>query len=274
MRRRKRIGLRNHTDVCGHAGRNLRRHPPLHLRQIVLVGTSPSLVRRRSSLARTPRPRSWLQLSEVRHMRHPFRVMSAIVFALACGTEHKAPDQGSVLPTAAQLEIRPSEVQLTTNDAQQFTLSPTTVQVTWSVAEANGGSITQAGLYTAPGYSGVFHVVATSTTNAAASAQAVVTVDSGVRIAATSPVNAYACEAVALTATVTGSADTSVVWSAPAACGTVTTAGVFTSLRGTGTCIVTAQAHADGGKMGAITVNVSPERVLSVAIVPASTSVL
>ena len=203
-------------------------------------------------------------------MRQPFRVTSAIAVALACGTEHKAPDQGSVLPPAAQLEIRPSEVQLTTNDAHQFTLSPTTVQVTWSVAEANGGSINQSGFYTAPGYSGVFHVVATSTTNSAANAQAVVTVDSGVRIAATSPVNAYACEAVALTATVTGSTDTGVVWSAPPSCGTVTTAGVFTSARGTGTCIVSAQAHADASKIAAITVNVAPERVLSVAIVPGS----
>src|SRR5436305_955699 len=251
MRRRKRIGPRNHTDVCGHAGRNLRRHPPLHLRQIVLVGTSPSLVRRRSSLARTPRPRSWLQLSEVRHMRHPFRVMSAIVFALACGTEHKAPDQGSVLPTAAQLEIRPSEVQLTTNDAQQFTLSPTTVQVTWSVAEANGGSINQSGFYTAPGYSGVFHVVATSTTNSAANAQAVVTVDSGVRIAATSPVNAYACEAVALTATATGSTDTRGAWSAPSSCGPASTARLFTSGRGAGTCVLTRQPHRERGKLAA-----------------------
>jgi hypothetical protein len=203
-------------------------------------------------------------------MRHPFRVTSAIAVALACGTEHKPPDQGSVLPTAAQLEVRPSAVQLTPNDAQQFTWSPTTVQVIWSVAEANGGTISQTGLYTAPGYSGVFHVVATSTTNSAANAQAVVTVDSGVRIAATSPVNAYACEAVALTATVSGSTDTGVIWSAPPSCGTITNAGIFTSARGTGTCVVTAQAHADASKIAAITVNVAPERVLSVAIVPGS----
>jgi hypothetical protein len=204
-------------------------------------------------------------------MRPPFRVTLAIAVALGCGTEHKAPDQGSVLPTAAQLEVRPSQVKLTPNDAQQFTWSPTTVQVTWSVVEANGGTISQTGLYAAPGYSGVFHVVATSTTNSAANAQAVVTVDSGVRIAVTSPVDAFACEAVALTATVTGSTDTGVIWSAPPSCGTVTNLGVFTSVRGTGPCNVTAQAHADAGRIAAITVNVAPERVLSVTVIPGST---
>jgi len=207
-------------------------------------------------------------------MRHEFRVASAIVFVVACGTEHKASDSGAGSSTGAQLEVRPSAVQLAPNNAQQFTLSPSTVQVTWSVAEANGGSISQAGLYTAPGYSGVFHVVATSTTNTAASAQALVTVDSGVRIVATSPVNAFACEAVALTATVSGSADTGVVWSAPASCGTVTTAGVFTSLRGSGACVVTAQSHADAAKLASITVNIAPERVLSVAIVPALSTLM
>jgi hypothetical protein len=207
-------------------------------------------------------------------MRHEARIASVVGLVLACGTEHKPQDQGAGSSPTAQFEVRPSAVQLGPNDAQQFTFSPTTVQVAWSVAEATGGTITQTGRYTAPAYSGIFHVVATSTTNSGASAQAVVTVDSGARIVATSPVNAFACEAVALTTTVTGSTDTGVVWSAPASCGTVTTAGVFTSLRGSGTCVVTAQAHADPGKVASITVNVAPERVLSVAIVPASTTVM
>jgi len=200
-------------------------------------------------------------------MPHAFRVALLVALAFACGTEHK---QGQGSPGSGELAVNPPAVQLVPNAAQQFTLSPSTLQVTWSVAETTGGSITQAGLYTAPAQSGVFHVVATSTTNANASAQAVVTVESGISIVATSPVNAFACEPVALTATVTGSSDTGVVWSAPASCGTVTTAGVFISLRGSGTCVVTAQAHADVAKMASITVNVAPERVLSVALVPVS----
>jgi hypothetical protein len=46
----------------------------------------------------------------------------------------------------------------------------------WSVAEAGGGSISAAGVYTAPAVTGTFHVVATSVADATASATAAVTV--------------------------------------------------------------------------------------------------
>jgi hypothetical protein len=205
-------------------------------------------------------------------MRQELRVASLLAFVFACGSEQKPQQQGSPSTGSEQLEVHPAAVQLAAKAVQQFTFSPTTVQVAWSVTETGGGSITQGGVYTAPAFSGVFHVVATSTTNAAASAQAVVTVDSGIRVVVTSPVDAFACEAVALTATVSGSADTGVIWTAPASCGSVTSVGVFTSTRGTGTCPVTAQAHADPAKSATITVNVAQERVLSVAIVPAAAS--
>src|SRR5690242_14381439 len=202
-------------------------------------------------------------------MRRPFSATSALVLALGCNLEPK-PTEGP--PAVGPLAVQPASAQLSANQRQQFVLSPSTVQVSWKVAETNGGSITQAGLYTAPATSGVFHVVATSTTNTGISAQATVTVDTGVRIAATSPVNAFACEATALSATVTGSADTGVVWSSPASCGTITTAGVFTSLRGSGSCVVNAQAHADASKVASITVNIAQERVLSVALLPTTAS--
>jgi Galactose oxidase, central domain len=49
--------------------------------------------------------------------------------------------------------------------------------VTWSVQEGTtGGSITSSGVYTAPNTSGTYHVVATSPTDATASASAVVTI--------------------------------------------------------------------------------------------------
>ncbi len=193
----------------------------------------------------------------------------ALVLAISCGGDRKANE-----PATAPLEVHPSTATVAPKGSQQFTLSPSTVQVAWSVAETGGGSVTQTGMYTAPGLSGVFHVVATSTTNSTASAQAVVTVESGVVISAVSPVNAFACEPVQLAATVTGTSDTVVLWSVPAACGTITAAGVFTSARGTGTCGVTAQAHADLGKLASITVNVAPEHVLSVAVLPASVTLV
>jgi len=195
-------------------------------------------------------------------------VALALVLAISCGSERKEKE-----PTAP-LEVHPPTATVAPGGSQKFTLLPSTVQVAWSVTETSGGSITQAGMYTAPGLSGVFHVVATSTTNPAASAQAVVTVESGVAISAVSPVNAFACEPAQISATVTGTSDTQVLWSVPSTCGTITAAGVFTSARGTGTCVVTAQAHADLAKLALITVNVASERVLSVAVVPATATLV
>ncbi len=162
-----------------------------------------------------------------------------------------------------KVAVRPSSVV-------QFGLTPSTTQVTWSVTETNGGTVTAAGSYGAPAFSGVFHVVATSVGNPLVTGQATATVDSGVTISGTTPVSMTACDPVQLTATVTGSVDTGLLWSTPAACGTVTATGIFKSARGTGSCVVTAQAHADVAKTAAVTINVSIERVVSVVIAPAS----
>jgi len=60
--------------------------------------------------------------------------------------------------------------------------------VTWSVQEgASGGSITPAGVYTAPSTNGVYHAVATSQANGAASATAALTVTNKVLSVALSP---------------------------------------------------------------------------------------
>jgi hypothetical protein len=194
----------------------------------------------------------------------------ALVLAISCGSERKANEPATTSP----LEVHPPTATVAPKGSQQFSLVPSTVQVAWSVSETGGGSITQAGMYTAPGLSGVFHVVATSTASPAVSAQAVVTVESGVAVSAVSPVNEVACQPVQLSATVTGTSDTQVLWSAPSSCGTITAAGVFTSGRGTGTCVITAQAHADLAKLASITVNVASERVLSVAVAPPTATLI
>ncbi len=56
------------------------------------------------------------------------------------------------------------------------TVVGTTVEVTWSVQEANGGTIDQGGLYTAPSAAGTFHVVATTAGSPAVSGSATVNV--------------------------------------------------------------------------------------------------
>lgn len=170
------------------------------------------------------------------------------------------------------LKVVPPRATLAPGQALQFSVVPTTTSVTWSVQEAGGGTVTATGLYTAPATWGTFHVVATASPTVSASAT--VTVTSPVAITAPTPQDTVACEAKQLVATVTGSADTQVVWGGlDPSCGTLTAAGIITPARVTGQCTVSAQAHADPTKVTTVNVNIAPERVIGVAIVPQTATV-
>jgi hypothetical protein len=69
---------------------------------------------------------------------------------------------------------------MTTSGSTTFTATvtcTTNTNVTWSVVEANGGSITSSGVYTAPATAGTYHVKATSAADMTKSATATVTVN-------------------------------------------------------------------------------------------------
>jgi hypothetical protein len=77
------------------------------------------------------------------------------------------------------IAISPTALSLTANHSQQFTATVTGASdqtVTWSVQEAGGGSVTTSGLYTAPGTTGTFHVIAASAVDPTKKATAAVTV--------------------------------------------------------------------------------------------------
>lgn len=171
------------------------------------------------------------------------------------------------------LKVIPPRATVNPGASLQFSVVPTTTSVTWSVQETGGGTITAAGLYTAPTSTfGVFHVVATASPTVSASAT--VTVQSPVAITAPSPQDTVACEPKQLVATVTGSADTQVVWGGlDPACGTLTAAGIITPSRVSGQCTVSAQAHADPAKVVMVNVNIAAERILGVAIAPPTATV-
>ncbi len=84
------------------------------------------------------------------------------------------------LPSSAAVtvSISPSSTNLTTSTTLQFTATVTgsaDATVTWTIQEgAAGGSITGAGLYSAPSAVGVYHVVATSNADPTQSATATV----------------------------------------------------------------------------------------------------
>jgi hypothetical protein len=64
------------------------------------------------------------------------------------------------VPATGGITITPSMAKLQVGGAQQFTAN---IPVTWSVVGPGGGSISPAGLYTAPNLAGMFLVKATST---------------------------------------------------------------------------------------------------------------
>lgn len=71
--------------------------------------------------------------------------------------------------------ISPSPATVTVNGMNTFTATVTgtsNTQVTWSVIETSGGSITSAGVYTAPGTAGTYHVTAVSAADPTKSATA------------------------------------------------------------------------------------------------------
>jgi hypothetical protein len=96
---------------------------------------------------------------------------------LACGG-----GGGGSAPSPTQpirVSLQPAGASLWTSGTQAFqaTVSGTTnTAVTWGVVEPAGGTISAAGLYTAPATAGTFHVKATSMADATKSAQAPVSV--------------------------------------------------------------------------------------------------
>ncbi|MGB8013785.1 MAG: hypothetical protein WCF68_19390 [Terriglobales bacterium] len=96
-------------------------------------------------------------------------------FLTACGSS------GSSAPAVVTVIITPSTTNIFVGKSQQFAANvygSANTAVTWSVTEANGGTVSSAGNYTAPMTAGTYHVVATSVANPAdsAAAPAVVTV--------------------------------------------------------------------------------------------------
>lgn len=88
----------------------------------------------------------------------------------------------TVLVTAVSgviVAISPTVATVQVSKTQSFSATVTgaaNTGVTWSVQEANGGSVTTSGVYTAPAAAGIFHVMATSMADSHSSASATVTV--------------------------------------------------------------------------------------------------
>jgi len=203
-------------------------------------------------------------------MRSPPLLMGALLSVVACSqgyTPGSQPDDAGGV-----LDVTPDASVLANGAQQQFAVAfqGTSVDVAWTIAEApDGGSITAAGLYTAPASAtGTFHVVATS--QAVPQANGLATVMVGAITLSPSPATADACSTVPFTATVNGLTNTSVNWSVQEGVtgGSISPAGAYIAPATPGTYHVVATS-AVGPTITATATVVVSTRVLGVQINPA-----
>jgi hypothetical protein len=211
---------------------------------------------------------------------HPLAPAAALVLLLAaCDAPRDPASPPASPPAAVKVTVAPPSATVREGGTVTFAASvanATSGAVTWSVPGASCGSVTQAGLYTAPGVPGTCSVVATSLEDPTSAASATVQVTAPpppVAISVSPSSGAVnACKTLTFSATVTGTTDGAVTWSIQeAAGGVITSAGVYTAPSAAGTYHVVATSHADPSKQVIAAVTVTT-KVLSIAVTPANTS--
>lgn len=183
---------------------------------------------------------------------------------------------------AVTVAVDPATVTVAAGGSHSFAAvvtGTTTRTVTWTVQEGSGcGSVSSAGLYTAPNAGATCHVRAASVADATKSGTATITVTAPpapVVAISISPTTATldACKGQVFTASVTNTSNTAVTWTVVEAGGGTVTGGAYVAPTAAGTYRVMAVSQADPTKTATATVTVGPERVLSVAVTPGSGTV-
>jgi hypothetical protein len=158
--------------------------------------------------------------------------------------------------TTVAVGVSPATATVTAGGSQQFTASvtgSTNTNVMWS---ATAGAVSSSGLYTAPATPGTYTVTATSAADPTKSASATVTVTAPVAVSVTPLSTSLATGGTQqFTATVTGTNNAGVTWSATG--GTVSSTGLYTAPAAGGSYTVTATSNADPTKSGSAGVTVS-----------------
>jgi hypothetical protein len=164
------------------------------------------------------------------------------------------------------ISLTPQSVTVGANGTQQFSaaVTGTTGGVTWSLAStlAQPGTISSTGLYRAPASisgSGDVNVKATSTSNSALTAAAMVRLQSTVRVSVSPSTGTLTSgQTQQFTASVTGTSDTRVTWTATS--GSISSAGLLTAPNVTSpvTATIRARSAADPAQEATATVTVNP----------------
>jgi hypothetical protein len=184
----------------------------------------------------------------------------------SANTSKKASAIVVVNPTGSTISVTvsPTSSTLTSGNTQQFSatvVGSTNTAVTWA---SSSGTISSSGLFTAPTVSAGTSVTVTATSNANTSKKASATVavnPTGSTISVTvspSSTTLTAGNTQQFSATVQGTSNTAVTWSATA--GTVSSAGMFTApnVSSNTSVTVTATSSASTAKKASATVAVTP----------------
>ena len=186
--------------------------------------------------------------------------------------------QATVTVPSVTIGIAPASAGVLTGYTKQFIATvgnADNLSVTWSIQEgAAGGTVSAAGLYTAPSTAGTCHVVATSVDDPTKQAVATVTVTvpPPVVVSITPSIATLLPNGViTLTSTVTGSTNTQVDWSIQEgiAGGTVN-GGIYTAPATPGTYHVVATSQANPAKSATATLTVQAPAPVSISVSPAT----
>jgi hypothetical protein len=154
-----------------------------------------------------------------------------------------------------QVTVSPGSTALPTGGLQPLTATVTgssNTAVNWT---ATGGTITNAGVYTAGNTPGNFTVTAASVADPTKVGTASVTLPPAISVTLSPPSPTLQLGATQqFTATVTGTSNTAVTWTATG--GTITPAGLYTTGQQPGSFAVTAKSIADSSKSATVAVQI------------------
>ena len=192
----------------------------------------------------------------------PLRTGTYTIIATNALDDTKSDSAEVTVTSAVAVTISPRSPTVKTGGSVAFTAQVTgtsDTSVTWSVdgGSANG-TISAEGLYTAPTTPGTYTVIATSQADPTRQASAQVLVGAVTVSINPTSVTLTPGSTTTFTATVTGAANTSVLWSVEGgdANGTITSAGLYTAPTRPGTFRVVAQSATDPEASASATVTV------------------
>jgi hypothetical protein len=191
---------------------------------------------------------------------------------IATSMAHPSRSGSATVTVPVGVTVTPNPATVFLGAMQPFTAmvaGSNNMAVTWTVQEgAAGGTITSAGVYTAPQVAGTYHVIATSMVDTAQSATATITVPPFSVMVSPNPATVFLGAMQSFTATVTAT-NMAVTWSVQegAAGGSIDSQGNYTASQVVGTYHVIATSVADPTKSGSATITVP---LVAVAVFPAT----